>query len=87
MKKRIKNVTPLQLGKMLATLYAVLAVVLIPFMLIGVMFSKQPKMPGIILAIILPMIYIALGFLFGVIGAFVYNLCAKWIGGVEVEVE
>jgi hypothetical protein len=32
-------------------------------------------------------LYAIMGFLIGAIGAFVYNLVAKWIGGIEVEVE
>jgi hypothetical protein len=35
----------------------------------------------------MPVIYAVMGFVFGVLGAWVYNLIAKWIGGIEVEVE
>jgi len=35
----------------------------------------------------MPFFYAALGFIFGVVGAFIYNLLAKWVGGIEVEVE
>jgi hypothetical protein len=28
-----------------------------------------------------------MGFILGVIGAAVYNLVARWIGGIELEVE
>jgi hypothetical protein len=28
-----------------------------------------------------------MGFVVGVIGAFIYTIIAKWVGGVEVEVE
>jgi biopolymer transport protein ExbB/TolQ len=28
-----------------------------------------------------------MGFIAGIIGAAIYNLFAKWIGGIEVEVE
>ena len=34
-----------------------------------------------------PIIYAAMGFIFGVVGAALYNLVARWIGGFEVEVE
>jgi len=37
--------------------------------------------------ILMPVIYGVMGFVFGVIGAAVYNLIAGWIGGIEVEVE
>ena len=37
--------------------------------------------------IMMPVVYGVMGFVFGVIGAAIYNLIASWIGGIEVEVE
>jgi Transmembrane domain of unknown function (DUF3566) len=37
--------------------------------------------------ILMPVFYGVMGFIFGVIGAAIYNLIAGWIGGIEVEVE
>jgi len=37
--------------------------------------------------VLMPVIYGVMGFVFGVIGAAIYNLIAGWIGGIEVEVE
>ena len=37
--------------------------------------------------IMLPVVYGVMGFVFGVIGAAIYNLIASWIGGIKVEVE
>jgi hypothetical protein len=39
------------------------------------------------MGIFMPVIYGVMGFVFGVIGAAIYNLVARWIGGIEVEVE
>jgi hypothetical protein len=39
------------------------------------------------MGIFMPIIYGVMGFVFGVIGAAIYNLIARWIGGIEVEVE
>ncbi len=39
------------------------------------------------MGISMPVIYGAMGFIGGVIGAAVYNLVASWIGGIELEVE
>jgi hypothetical protein len=39
------------------------------------------------MGIFMPVIYGVMGFIFGVIGAAIYNLVARWIGGIEVEVE
>jgi hypothetical protein len=38
-------------------------------------------------ALFMPVLYAVMGFVFGVIGAFIYNVIAKWVGGIEVEVE
>jgi hypothetical protein len=37
--------------------------------------------------IFMPVFYGIFGFIFGVISAAIYNLIARWIGGIEVEVE
>ena len=42
---------------------------------------------GVGFAIFAPIMYGVMGFLVGVIGAFLYNVVAKWVGGIEVEVE
>lgn len=46
-------------------------------------------MTGIMLGfgIFMPVIYGVMGFIFGIIMAAIYNLTARWIGGIEVEVE
>jgi hypothetical protein len=41
--------------------------------------------PWVIL--VMPVMYAIMGFIMGVIGAWLYNLIAKWVGGVEVEFE
>jgi hypothetical protein len=42
---------------------------------------------GIGIAIIIPIIYGAIGFISGAVGAFIYNLAAKWVGGLEIDLE
>ena len=36
--------------------------------------------------ILMPLLYAAMGFVFGVISGAVYNLVAKWTGGIEFTV-
>ncbi len=38
-------------------------------------------------ALMMPFFYAAMGFVAGVVSAWVYNLIAGWIGGIEVDVE
>ncbi len=37
--------------------------------------------------IFMPIIYGVMGFVLGIIMAAIYNVVARWIGGIEVEVE
>lgn len=88
MKKKITAIAPMQAGKMLATLYALFCVILVPFMALVILASPKGKAPGAMVAlIIMPLVYVVLGFVFGVISSAIYNLCARWIGGFEIEVE
>lgn len=94
-KRRIKRFAPLQLGKMLAVLYGLMGLLFLPFFLI--MSAVSTQLPaeqrvgmmafGLGFALFMPLMYAAMGFVFGVIGALIYNVVAKWIGGIEVEVE
>ena len=99
-KKRLVRIGPLQLGKMLAALYGAMGLIFVPFFgiffLIGAFAPKGTNMPapgavfagaGVLLMILFPLMYAAMGFIIGLIGAAIYNLFAKWIGGIEVEVE
>ena len=79
----------------MAVSYGALSLIFIPFLFIMssvATHSPGPKPAGIMalgtgFIIILPVLYAAMGFVLGVICAGIYNLIAKWIGGIEVEVE
>lgn len=93
--RRIKSFNPVQLGKMLAIMYGAMGLIFCPFFLLFSLFAPHPQgahVPAIFLfgtgfALMLPVIYGIMGFILGVISGFIYNLIAKWIGGIEVEVE
>jgi hypothetical protein len=93
--RRIKSIAPLQLGKMMALCYGIMGLLFCPIFLIMSLFASHlPNQQrvgmlafGTGFALFMPILYGAMGFVFGVIGAFIYNLIAKWIGGIEVDVE
>ena len=93
--RRIKRISPLQLGKMLGLLYAIMGLIAIPLLLFVASMSAHlpPDERGFFLAMgtgaafFAPILYGVMGFIIGVIGAVIYNLCARWAGGIEVEVE
>jgi hypothetical protein len=80
---------------MLAVLYGAIGLIFTPVFLLmsfATAHMPQPQRVGMMafgagFAFLFPIFYAVFGFVFGVIGAFIYNLVAKWIGGIEVEVE
>jgi hypothetical protein len=96
-KKRLTNENPVKLGITLAVIYGIMSLIfIIPFFLImSVVGAAGAKNGGQALPfvftgafmIFLPIIYAVLGFIGGIIAAFIYNLVAKWTGGVEFTTE
>jgi len=93
--RRIKRIAPLQLGKMMALCYGIMGLLFCPLFLVFSLFA--PHVPnqqgagifafGTAFALLMPVFYGIMGFVFGILSAFIYNVIATWIGGVEVEVE
>jgi hypothetical protein len=94
-KRTLKRIAPLSAGKVLTLLYGAMGLLFMPlFLLLSVITSRLPHSQGglplvfgIGFALAAPVIYAVMGFLIGVIGAAIYNLVAKLVGGIEVEVE
>lgn len=91
MKKQLTYITPLKAGIVLGTLYGILSLIVMPFFLLAALLGNKSGGAasvalGIGLALLMPVIYAVAGFLGGLIGAALYNLIAKWTGGLEFEV-
>lgn len=82
MKKQIIRVSPFQTAKISALIYLLVSLPLVAFMAISFAFSPMPPM-GAGFLLLLPILYMVLGFIFTAIGAWVYNLAAGWVGGIE----
>lgn len=97
--QRIRSVGVLSFAKISGLCYGAMGLCMVPFFLlfalIGSTASQQaggaavalPAIFGVGFAIMMPIFYAAAGFVFGALGAFVYNLMAGWIGGIEIEFE
>jgi hypothetical protein len=91
----IKSVGVLSVAKILGMIYGCMGLIFAPFfLLIGLMGSAmgQHNSPlagifGVGVAILMPLIYGVMGFVMGAIGALLYNLFARWVGGFELEME
>jgi membrane protease YdiL (CAAX protease family) len=90
MKKQLTYIAPLRAGIVLGILYGLLGLIMVPFFVLGALFSIKNGPAGAVpfglLGILFPAFYAVAGFIGGVIAAAIYNLIAKWTGGLEFEV-
>jgi len=89
--KKITRINPKSLAKVFGALYAIMGFIggLI-FALIGIVTAASGQMGGLfglVSLLLLPLLYGMMGLVFGYITALLYNLIAKKIGGVEIELE
>jgi hypothetical protein len=93
----IKRITPGSAFKLGLVVYGILGLVLGAFVELLVLSrmnlagANQPPRniffpfgPGAI--ILLPIIYGLVGGVFGAIGALIYNLASKWVGGLQIDI-
>jgi hypothetical protein len=83
MKKQIVRFSPFQTAKVMALLYLIISLPLVLLMAASFSAAPNPKPPIAGMMIFLPVIYMVVGFVFTIIGAWIYNLVAKWVGGIE----
>jgi hypothetical protein len=88
MKTRVQRLSPHQNGKVFAVMSAVGSLVfVVPFMLIaGAMAPKDANFP-VFVALLFPLFYLVFGYVFVVAGCWLYNLLARFTGGIEFEAQ
>ncbi|MCX7659732.1 MULTISPECIES: hypothetical protein [Caldimonas] len=88
MKRRIQRLSPHQNGKVAGLMMALVSlVILVPFMLIlGGIMPHGERMPWL-MVLILPVLYLVLGYIGTVLACWVYNLVAGWVGGIEYDAQ
>ena len=87
MKKQLSRISILQSSKIATALYVLMGFI---YTLIGIpmlIFGGEKLKIVAIIYILMPIIMAIFGFVFFVIFAAIYNLLAKWLGGIEVEVK
>jgi hypothetical protein len=87
MPQRIRRFGVLQTAKVVAVLYALMGLVFVPILLIVSIFSPSKDVPGPGFALLLPILYGVLGFVFTAISCAIYNFVAGLVGGIEVELD
>ena len=98
--RRVRKIGVFSVAKIQgAIMFCIALVIIVPIVLLGTMFGALSSMGehnpfgamgaigGVALAVLLPVLYGCAGFVAGAISAFVYNLVAGWVGGIEVELD
>jgi hypothetical protein len=91
----VKSVGVLSVAKIMGLIYACMGLLVAPvflgFGMLGSLLGQDKNpfagMVGVTLALLVPVLYGAMGFVVGAIGALLYNLFAKLVGGFELELE
>jgi len=91
----VKSVGVLSCAKIMGAIYAALGLLFLPFFLIAGVASmasgeKESAFAAIgfvTLAILAPVFYGILGLVAGALGAWLYNVFAGWLGGVQIELQ
>ncbi len=83
----IGRIHPLQAGKVLGLLYLLFGVIIVPFFVIAAMAQENNAAIAGVMGVGIGMLimYPVMGFLGGVIAAFLYNFIAKTIGGIRFD--
>ena len=85
---QIRSFGVLQTSKLIAVLYLmVFAAIGIPVGLIAIAVSPT-KLGGLglVLVLLIPLFYSLLGFVFTAIACALYNVAAKWVGGIAIDI-
>lgn len=87
MRKRITRIAPVQAGKVSAVLYGLISLPFALIMALTIMASPARNNVSMVLIIAMPVLYVLFGFLFSALTAWLYNVAAKWTGGIEFVTE
>lgn len=90
--QKLNKIGILSVAKVNAVVGAILGLIWGIFAAIGTTFAVLEGLGfmaglGLWSIIVFPIIYALIGFIGGAIGAFLYNLVAGWIGGIEIELK
>ena len=81
MKLKLRRLGILDTGKLVAVIYGLISLLLLPLLSIALIVTQKE---GAGRTMLMLLIYPIIGFITGVIGAVIFNLAAKITGGIEM---
>jgi hypothetical protein len=91
MKYSISHIAPLRAAFIIAVLYGAIPALFSPITLMVMDFiphlGTSPNQSFVAIFLLTPAIHAGLGFAYGLIGAVVFNIIAKWTGGFILEIQ
>ena len=103
MTRRLKRIAPVKFGLVVGIIYGLISLIIVPFFLLFAGLSALTTILGNhsenaaggivgmiiggIFIVFIPVFYAVVGGLMGMLAAWLYNVVAGWIGGIEFEVE
>lgn len=88
MKKQIKRLSPHQNGKVFGVLMALGSLVFVIPMTLAFSFMPMPQGqsgPPAFFVMLLPIVYLVMGYLTEAVGCLIYNYAFRFLGGIEYE--
>jgi len=86
MRRRVTRIAVGQAAKVCALLYAILGLIVAPFFVFVAMTSPVETGFGPGFALALPIVYGVFGYIMTALMCAMYNIVARQVGGIEVEV-
>jgi hypothetical protein len=91
-RRRVKKIGVLKTSIVSAIIFFILSLIMVvPVMLVmgiaGVFSDNMGFAFGGVFMIFMPIMYAVIGFLATALWCWMYNVVARWIGGIEIEVE
>ena len=88
MVQRLSSFSVGQTAKVFGLLYGLMGLFVVPFIVLGAMFSPKPENSlGLGFALDVQVLYGLMGFIFTAIGCALYNWVAGMVGGIEIKLD
>lgn len=86
MKITVNRLSTHQNAKVFAVLFALTSLVfIVPFALFAMAAGPEGSGPGLVFIVLMPILYLVIGYLMVAIGCWLYNVMVPHIGGIEFE--